>query len=158
MTHSILPSVSSFSWILIMTQVTSLLVISPFFFSQLVKFIPLRVNRTNFPKKESDQIRSVAQSCPTLCDPMNRSTPELPVHHQLLEFMSTFFSELAVDYPLSAGQSPNSVIWFTECFCVPPQTFLQLPFLGTSSTPCSPLSPYLSHGLGPLLPAPCISS
>ena len=25
-------------------------------------------------------------SCPTLCDPMNRSTPGLPVHHQLLEF------------------------------------------------------------------------
>ena len=33
-----------------------------------------------------DQIRSVAQSCPTLCDPMNRSTPGLPVHHQLPEF------------------------------------------------------------------------
>ena len=32
-----------------------------------------------------DQIRSVAQSCPTLCDPMNRSTPGLPVHHQLPE-------------------------------------------------------------------------
>ena len=31
----------------------------------------------------SDQIRSVAQSCPILCDPMNRSTPGLPVHHQL---------------------------------------------------------------------------
>ena len=35
------------------------------------------------------QIRSVAQSCPTLCDPMNRSTPGLPVHHQLLEFTQT---------------------------------------------------------------------
>ena len=34
----------------------------------------------------SDQIRSVAQSCPTLCNPMNRSTPGLPVHHQLPEF------------------------------------------------------------------------
>ena len=34
----------------------------------------------------SDQFISVAQSCPTLCDPMNRSTPSLPVHHQLLEF------------------------------------------------------------------------
>ena len=31
----------------------------------------------------SDQIRSVAQSCLTLCHPMNRSTPGLPVHHQL---------------------------------------------------------------------------
>ena len=36
-----------------------------------------------------DQIRSVAQSCPTLWDPMNRSTPGLPVHHQLLEFTQT---------------------------------------------------------------------
>ena len=29
----------------------------------------------------SVQFSSVAQSCPTLCDPMNRSTPGLPVHH-----------------------------------------------------------------------------
>ena len=36
-----------------------------------------------------DQIRSVAQSCPTLCDPMNHSTPGLPVHHQLPEFTQT---------------------------------------------------------------------
>ena len=37
----------------------------------------------------SVQFNSVAQSCPTLCDPMNRSTPGLPVHHQLLEFTQT---------------------------------------------------------------------
>ena len=37
----------------------------------------------------SDQIRSVAQSCPTLCDPMNCSMPGLPVHHQLPEFTET---------------------------------------------------------------------
>ena len=37
----------------------------------------------------SQSISSVAQSCPTLCDPMNRSTPGLPVHHQLLEFTQT---------------------------------------------------------------------
>ena len=37
----------------------------------------------------SDQIRSVPQSSPTLCDPMNRSTPGLPVHHQLPEFTQT---------------------------------------------------------------------
>ena len=37
----------------------------------------------------SIQFSSVAQSCPTLCDPMNRSTPGLPVHHQLLEFTET---------------------------------------------------------------------
>ena len=35
---------------------------------------------------ESAQFSSVAQSCPTVCDPMNRSTPGLPVHHQFPEF------------------------------------------------------------------------
>ena len=34
----------------------------------------------------SPQSSSVTQSCPTLCDPMNRSMPGLPVHHQLPEF------------------------------------------------------------------------
>ena len=37
----------------------------------------------------SVQFSSVAQSCSTLCDPMNRSTPGLPVHHQLPEFTQT---------------------------------------------------------------------
>ena len=35
------------------------------------------------------QFSSVAQSCPTLCDPMDYSTPGLPVHHQLPEFTQT---------------------------------------------------------------------
>ena len=35
------------------------------------------------------QFSSVIQLCPTLCDPMNHSTPGLPVHHQLLEFTQT---------------------------------------------------------------------
>ena len=35
------------------------------------------------------QFSSVAQSCPNLCDPMNRSTPGLPVHHHLPEFTQT---------------------------------------------------------------------
>ena len=44
-----------------------------------------------FPRQEycSVQFSSVTQSCPTLCDPMNRSTPGLPVHHQLPEFTQT---------------------------------------------------------------------
>ena len=37
----------------------------------------------------SVQFSSVAQSCLTLCNPMNRSTPGLPVHHQLPEFTET---------------------------------------------------------------------
>ena len=32
---------------------------------------------------------SITQSCPAVCDPMNHSTPGLPVHHQLLEFTQT---------------------------------------------------------------------
>ena len=39
--------------------------------------------------KFSVQFSSVAQSCPTLCDPMNRSTPGLPVHHQLQKSTQT---------------------------------------------------------------------
>ena len=37
----------------------------------------------------SVQFSSVAQSCLTLCDPMNCSMPALPVHHQLPEFTQT---------------------------------------------------------------------
>ena len=45
---------------------------------------------SNFsPLDVSQSVSSVAQSCPTLCDPMNRSTPGLPVHHQLPEFRLT---------------------------------------------------------------------
>ena len=36
------------------------------------------------------QFSSVAQSCPTLCDPMNHSTPGLPFHHQLPELSQTY--------------------------------------------------------------------
>ena len=38
---------------------------------------------------QEKNISSVAQSCPTPCDPMDCSTPGLPVHHQLLEFTQT---------------------------------------------------------------------
>ena len=57
----------------------------------------------------SDQIRSVAQSCPTLCDPMNRSTPGLPVHHQLPAFTQTHVhwvsDAIQQSYPLSSPSS-----------------------------------------------------
>ena len=38
---------------------------------------------------DTSQFSSVAQSCLTLCNPMNRSMPGLPVHHQLSEFTQT---------------------------------------------------------------------
>ena len=46
----------------------------------------LTLTEMNF---SSVQFNSVAQSCLTLCDPMNRSTPGLPVHHHLPEFTQT---------------------------------------------------------------------
>ena len=50
------------------------------------------------------QFSSVAQSCPTLCDPMNRSTPGLPVHHQLPEFTQTHIHQVG-----DAIQPPHSL-------------------------------------------------
>ena len=56
------------------------------------------------------QFSSVAQSCPTLCDPMNRSTPGLPVHHQLPEFTQTHVHRLGdaiqLSHPLSSPSPP----------------------------------------------------
>ena len=42
----------------------------------------------------SSSVSSVAQSCLTLCNPMNRGTPSLPVHHQLLEFTQTYVHQV----------------------------------------------------------------
>ena len=60
--------------------------------------------------KVKEQIRSVAQSCPTLCDPMNRSMPGLPVHHQLPEFTQTHVHRVGdaiqPSHPLSSPYSP----------------------------------------------------
>ena len=56
------------------------------------------------------QFSSVAQSCPTLCDPMNHSTPGLPVHHQLPEFTQIHVHRVSdgiqPSYPLSSPSSP----------------------------------------------------
>ena len=46
-------------------------------FSSILKVLPVQ------------SVSSAVQSCPTLCDPMDCSTPGLPVHHQLLEFTQT---------------------------------------------------------------------
>ena len=57
----------------------------------------------------SVQFSSVAQSCPTLCDPMNRSTPGLPVHHQLPEFTQTRVHRVSdAIQPSHPGSSPSS--------------------------------------------------
>ena len=58
----------------------------------------------------SVQFSSVAQSCLTLFDPMNRSTPGLPVHHQLPEFTQTHVHRVSVaiqpSHPLSFPSPP----------------------------------------------------
>ena len=56
---------------------------------KLIYYLPIQSLQGKVPTNASDQIRSVTQSCPTLCDPMNRSTPGLPDHHQLPEFTQT---------------------------------------------------------------------
>jgi len=61
----------------------------------------------------SFQFSSVAQSCPTLCDPMNRSTLGFPVHHQLPEFTQTHVHRVSdaiqPSHPLSSPSplAPN---------------------------------------------------
>ena len=56
------------------------------------------------------QFSTVAQSCPTLCDPMNRSMPGLPVHHQLLEITQTQVhwvgDAIQPSHPLSSPSPP----------------------------------------------------
>ena len=60
------------------------------------------------------QFSSVAQSCPSLCDPVNRSTPGLPVHHQLPEVTQTHVHRVGDAIHIS-----SSVVPFSSC----PQSF-----------------------------------
>ena len=59
---------------------------------------------------QTDQFSSVTQSCPTLCDPMDCSSPGLPVHHQLLEFTQTHVhwvgDAIQLSHPLSSPFLP----------------------------------------------------
>ena len=61
----------------------------------------------------SVQFSSVAQSCPTLCDPMSCSTPGLPVHHQLPEFTQTHVHQVGdaiqPSHPLSSPSPPAPI-------------------------------------------------
>ena len=61
-------------------------------------------------QESSVQFSSVAQSCQILCDPMNRSTPGLPVHHQLPEFTQTHVHPVSdaiqPSHPLSSPSPP----------------------------------------------------
>ena len=56
------------------------------------------------------QLNSVAQSCPTLCNPMNHTTPGIPVYHQLPEFIQTHVHQVGdaiqPSHPLSSPSPP----------------------------------------------------
>ena len=84
----------------------------------------------------SVQFSSVAQSCPTLCDTMNCSTPGLPVHHRLLEFTQTHvhrvLDAIQPSHPLSppsptalnppnirafSNESALLIWWPKDCLC-----------------------------------------
>ena len=65
---------------------------------------------TSLSPMSVSQFSSVAQSCLTLCHPMNRSTPGLPVYHQLLEFIQTHVHRVGdaiqLSHPLSSPSPP----------------------------------------------------
>ena len=67
-------------------------------------------NQRRKGKISSAQFSSVTQSCPTLCDPMNCSTPDLPVHHHLPEFTQTHVhwvsDAIQPSHPLSSPSPP----------------------------------------------------
>ena len=66
--------------------------------------------RKDSREKNVTQFSSVARSCPTLCDPMDCSTPGLPVHHQLPEFTQTHVHRagdaIQPSHPLSFPSPP----------------------------------------------------
>ena len=105
----------------------------------------------------TSQFSSVAQSCPTLRDPMNCSMPGLPVHHQLLEFMQTHIHRAISSSVIQPSHSFISVIPFSSC----PQSLpasesfpmSQLFAWGGQSTGVSALASFLpkkSQGWSPL--------
>ena len=66
------------------------------------------------------QFSSVAQSCPTLCNPTDHSTPGLPIHHRLPELTQSYVHwvsySIQPSHPLSSPSSPASVFPNTGSF------------------------------------------
>ena len=74
------------------------------------KIISLEFSVLEFNLLCSAQFSSVAQSCLTLCDPMNHSTPGLPVHHQIPQFTQSRVHRVSdaiqSSHPLSSPSPP----------------------------------------------------
>ena len=94
----------------------------------------MRPFKIDFIRFSSVQFSPVTQSCPTLCNPMNRSTPGLPVHHQLPEFTQTHVHRVS-----DAIQPSRPVVPFLSC----PKSF---PVLG--SFPMSQLFAWGGQSIG----------
>ena len=90
--------------VLIGSLILLLLLFDPYILNHLSCFVMSCIS--------SVQFSSVAQSCPTLCDPMNHSMPGLPVHHQLPEFTQTHVHQVGdaiqPSHPLSSPSPPAS--------------------------------------------------
>ena len=78
----------------------------------LICILECKLLTITHPHLQQDSVKfsSLAQSCPTLSDPMNHSTPGLPVHHQLQEFTQTHVhrvdNSIQPSHPLSSPSSP----------------------------------------------------
>ena len=74
------------------------------------RFINSNPKQQNKWQRDHQSVSSVTQSCPSLCDPMNRSTPGLPVRHQLPEFTQTLVHRVSdatqPSHPLSSPFPP----------------------------------------------------
>ena len=73
----------------------------------------LPLSHCGSPHSELVQFSSVAQLCPTLCDPMDCSMPGLPVHHQLLELSQTHVHRVSDDIQPSHPLSSSSPLPFS---------------------------------------------
>ena len=68
-------------------------------------------------------VSSVSQSCPTLCDPINCSTPDLPVHHQILEFTQTHVHQVSDAIQPSLSLCSQSEVEISICVIIIPFSF-----------------------------------
>ena len=84
------------------------------------------------------QFSSVAQSCLTLCDPMDCSTPGLPVHHQLPEFTQTHVhwvgDTIQPSHPLSPLPLPPSIFPSIKVFSNESVLHIRWPNIGVSAS------------------------
>ena len=99
-------------------------------------------------------IRSVTQSCPTLCDPKNHSTPGLPVHHQLPEFTQTHVhgvsDAIQPSHPLSSPSplAPN-FLWWKSIRVFSNESTLRMRWPGTGVSALASFLPKKSQGWSP---------